>query len=221
MPWNDPEKQNSLEDVDVEDFYDTEGYSSLKKKKKARFGLSEGFPGLPDGFRKWAGIGAALVAILILVIVLASKDSKTVRIDPQLYQRTDALQARVESLEDVVQKIDTLEQQVAALQQFQRSVDVRESDLVTRIDQLAKDMDKLSKRPAPQAVAPPAAPSRSKPSAEAATGTGKYHVVQQGENLFRIGLKYNLSVPEIQKLNKLGPNDPIHVGQKLLVQPAR
>jgi len=69
MSWNDPEKQNSLEDVDVEDFYDTEGYSSLKKKKKARFGLGEGFPGLPDGFRKWAGIGAALVAVMILVMV--------------------------------------------------------------------------------------------------------------------------------------------------------
>lgn len=221
MSWNDPEKQNSLEDVDVEDFYDTEGYSSLKKKKKTRFGLGEGFPGLPDGFRKWAGIGAALVAVMILVMVLASKDSNTIRIDPQLYQRADALQARIESLEDVVQKIDTLEQQVAALQQFQRSVDAREADLSTRMDQLAKDMDKLSKRPAQQAVAPPAAPPQSKPAAGAVTGTGKYHVVQQGENLFRIGLKYNLSVPDIQKLNKLGPNDSIHVGQKLLVQPAR
>ena len=221
MSWNDPEKENAIEGVDVEGFYDTEGYSSLKKKKKGLFGLGDNFPGLPDGFGKWAGIGAALVAVMILIMVLASRDSNTVRIDPQLYQRADALQARVESLEDAVQKIDTLEQQVAALQQFQRSVDVRESDLVTRMDQIAKEMDRLSKRPAPQVAAPTVAPAQSKPAAGAAAGTGKYHVVQQGENLFRIGLKYNLSVPDIQKLNKLGPNDSIHVGQKLLVQPAR
>jgi len=45
----------------------------------------------------------------------------------------------------------------------------------------------------------------------------KYHKVRQGETLYRIGLKYSVSVSEIRRLNHLGPNDSIHTGQRLLV----
>jgi len=45
----------------------------------------------------------------------------------------------------------------------------------------------------------------------------KYHKVRQGETLYRIGLKYNVPVPEIRRLNHLKPNESIHPGQRLLV----
>jgi len=45
----------------------------------------------------------------------------------------------------------------------------------------------------------------------------KYHKVRQGETLYRIGLKYNVPVSEIRRLNHLSPNDSIHPGQRLLV----
>jgi LysM repeat protein len=45
----------------------------------------------------------------------------------------------------------------------------------------------------------------------------KYHKVRQGETLYRIGLKYDVSVSEIRRLNRLSANDSIHPGQRLLV----
>ena len=45
----------------------------------------------------------------------------------------------------------------------------------------------------------------------------KYHKVRPGETLFRIGLKYNVPVTEIRRLNHLEPNESIHPGQRLLV----
>ena len=45
----------------------------------------------------------------------------------------------------------------------------------------------------------------------------KYHKVRQGETLYRIGLKYDVPVTEIRRLNHLEPNESIHPGQRLLV----
>jgi len=45
----------------------------------------------------------------------------------------------------------------------------------------------------------------------------KYHKVRHGETLYRIGLKYNVPVTEIRRLNHLQANESIHPGQRLLV----
>jgi LysM repeat protein len=45
-----------------------------------------------------------------------------------------------------------------------------------------------------------------------------HHVVQKGENLFRIALKYGLTVDELRKLNNLPPDASIQPSQKLLVK---
>lgn len=43
-----------------------------------------------------------------------------------------------------------------------------------------------------------------------------HHIVERGENLYRIALKFGISVKEIKKINKLKGNS-IKVGQKILV----
>lgn len=45
-----------------------------------------------------------------------------------------------------------------------------------------------------------------------------YHVVQKGENLYRIALKYGLTVDKLSKLNNLPPDATIQPNQKLLVK---
>jgi LysM repeat protein len=47
-----------------------------------------------------------------------------------------------------------------------------------------------------------------------------YHVVQNGQNLYRIGLTYQLSVEELLNLNDLKPGDAIYPGQRLLISKA-
>jgi LysM repeat protein len=44
-----------------------------------------------------------------------------------------------------------------------------------------------------------------------------YHEVKKGETLYRISKQYGTTVDELRRLNQLSPNQPIEVGQKLLV----
>ncbi len=45
----------------------------------------------------------------------------------------------------------------------------------------------------------------------------RYHEVTKGETLYRISKQYAITVDELCRLNKISPNQPIEVGQKLLV----
>jgi len=48
---------------------------------------------------------------------------------------------------------------------------------------------------------------------------GLYHVVKKGETLYRVSLKYGLSVEELCRINKITPVTVIVPGRKLLVKP--
>jgi hypothetical protein len=48
----------------------------------------------------------------------------------------------------------------------------------------------------------------------------RYHIVQNGQNLYRIGLTYQLSVEELVNLNGLKPGEAIYPGQRLLISKA-
>ena len=54
---------------------------------------------------------------------------------------------------------------------------------------------------------------------ERTTTERRYHVIKKGENLYRISLRYGLSVPELCHVNGINPQDVIKPGQKLLVAP--
>ena len=47
----------------------------------------------------------------------------------------------------------------------------------------------------------------------------KIHTVKQGENLYRISRRYNLSVDQIRQYNQLDSKADIYPGQKLKVSP--
>ncbi len=48
--------------------------------------------------------------------------------------------------------------------------------------------------------------------------TKEVYIVKQGETLYSISRKFNVTVSEIRKLNNLGPNDPLLFNQKLIVK---
>ena len=56
---------------------------------------------------------------------------------------------------------------------------------------------------------PPTPPSR--------PGSNIFHLVKPGENLFRIGKAYDVSIDELAKANRLKDANQIYVGQKLLI----
>ena len=49
-------------------------------------------------------------------------------------------------------------------------------------------------------------------------GTAEYHTVQKGETLYRISLKYHVSIEELIRINNLPNNGAVNAGQKLRVK---
>jgi LysM repeat protein len=61
---------------------------------------------------------------------------------------------------------------------------------------------------------------RSEPKSHDEIGADiRYHQVLAGETLYRISLKYGLTVEELRRINKIAPEGVIYVGQKLRVSP--
>ena len=61
------------------------------------------------------------------------------------------------------------------------------------------------------------APGTAAPDAALAQGSGQTHVVQPGENLFRIALKYSVSVSALSSVNGIVNPTMVYVGQTLII----
>lgn len=171
---------------------------------------------------------AAVVALtLILVVVLLFRtggDTATADVG-DVYTRLERLEAQLAKFENreeerqrtFVQFMQSEQEARARLDSQREGLD----DLRQKIAALEKAGQRPAAAPAAAPVAAPA-PQRQEQPAEtrpAATASADkiVHEVQRGENLYRIGLQYNISVNELLRLNNLSANDSIHPGQELVV----
>lgn len=124
------------------------------------------------------------------------------------------LQLKVTALEE---KIVRLEEQLIELQ---GKVSASGSDpaLIQRVDALTHKIEALERQKQATAESKTKPARLSKPEAPA---KGRYHTVQKGETLFGISKKYGISLAELRKQNNLHANQPLRIGQKLLVSPSR
>jgi membrane-bound lytic murein transglycosylase D len=76
-----------------------------------------------------------------------------------------------------------------------------------------------AKAPAkPKQVKVAKAAPKPKPAKAAVSGSAKIHVVKPNETLYRVAVRYELSVDELRRLNRMGPEDTyIRPGQRLRV----
>ena len=193
-----------------------EQYSLWKENMKAKLGtttpkVSEKIP--------LSKFGIGFLILFILLILLFARNKITV-----LEKRIGALESSVKNVEEKVDKLDLVEnrdtqvsEQAQTFQQFKESVVRSEAALTSRMDQIAVKLDSLqrqmSKTPAVKAKTLKAAKVSKK------TASNRYHIVKKGETLYQIGPQYGLTVNKLRQLNKLGNNDTIYPGQKLVVGP--
>lgn len=77
---------------------------------------------------------------------------------------------------------------------------------------------KAAPKAAPKAATVTLASSAKAPAAKPVNSKAKYHLVKPDETLYRVALTNGISVEQLRKFNRLGPNDnKIRVGQKLKV----
>jgi len=173
------------------------------------------------GVAPWQKNGKALVlagaAVLVMALALLYFLGQGEKKEPEM------------DLQPLLKKIGLLEERMAKLEskgkeapQIQEKVDSLTRNLNERLSHLEKDINQIKEeatsgrrkaevtQPAEQT---PAGPPRllTKP------GATRFHTVAPGETLYRIALRYGLSVEALCRLNNLSPDQSIRIGQKLNV----
>jgi anti-anti-sigma factor len=162
-------------------------------------------------------VAGAIVLVLLLVVLyfFGQGEKKGPEVDLQpLLKRIGLLEERMAKLENKGKEVP----------QVQEKLDSLTKNLNERLSHLEKDINQIKEEAASgkkkaditQPAAPVPAPQ---PRSPAKPGGSRFHTVAPGENLFRIALRYNLTVNELRRLNNLKPDQSLRVGQKLDVGP--
>ena len=169
-----------------------------------------------------AGLGLAALVVILGLIFLRPENT----VDPQLLQ---SLETRIQQLERKLTTIGVMDQiierlgkQEQDLDQLAKKTDRFESTVTTQIDQIIKELVALHQKTAQLKAAatpqPTPAVKKQPDAAQKTKSTAKLHQVQPGETLYRISLRYGLSVEQLRSYNDLTANDAIYPGQKLKLQ---
>jgi len=191
---------------------DEMGYTRKDESTRRR----KSFPGFKPQRKTLILGGAGILLLIVLIAVFSGRDSELTTGDlPSIQARLDKLDKRLTGLEGMEARIASLEKQQKGLPQSM--ADQPAKSLTNRLDRLAQRIDQLEKTTAslPAKTEAPF-PVQGKPLPP---GKGRYHEVRSGENLYRIALRYRITVNELCRLNNMTPDQVIHPGQKLLVAP--
>jgi len=191
-------------------------------------------------FRRYWVLLALLILVLLGLYIFYSATrpkSNTVRLSQAtiLDSRIDEIELRLSHLEEKASETDQSEEAgvpVEAVDRLSDRMDRIEGSFKTWMEEMTAKMEAVQKKPVAQKPVAKAKPKKQVPvekketkvvpktDKQAPVGDSKarYHTVQLDETLYRISLKYGLSVDRIKELNQL-PNNTIKLGQKLRVSP--
>ena len=209
MTHNNKGREDSFNIGEEESNYN-EQYSLWKENMKAKLGtntpkVSEKIP--------LSKFGIGFLVLLILLILLFARNKINV-----LENRIVELEKSVKNIEQTVENRTTqVSEQDQTFLQFKERFDRSEAALTSRMDQIAVKLASLQR----QMSKIPAQKTKTLKAAKVSKKTtlNRYHIVKPGETLYQIGPQYGLTVNKLHQLNKLGNNDTIYPGQKLLVRP--
>jgi anti-anti-sigma factor len=157
---------------------------------------------------------AVLVLALVALFFLGQGEKKGPELDLQpLLKKIELLEERIAKLESRGKEAPQVQEKLDSLT---RNLNERLSHLEKDINQIKEEAASGKRKAELSSPAPTAAPPSRSPAKPGATG---FHTVVPGENLYRIALRYNLTVDELRRLNNLRPDQSIQVGQKLKVSP--
>jgi LysM repeat protein len=145
-----------------------------------------------------------IVGLLVMTAVLA------VSFGFYLYYLSQRFDEMTMNLTNLELRIGCLEKQNAELQ-----TKISNSVIVNKVE---TQVSALEKQITPSQADKKSSTDTSKKSKAVKK---RYHEVKRGETLYRISKQYGITVDELRRLNKLSPNQPIEVGQKLLVSKVR
>ena len=153
------------------------------------------------------------IGFLSLVILLILLLGATMGIIIGSKSRLKKLEDRVAELETIEHRISQIMDQARTFEKPKERLDRLEATISSTTAPGADGSDSLEKDTAVEI------PRKFESSSPSKLPEKRYHTVSSGETLYRIGLKYGLTVKKLQVLNQLNDGAVIHPKQKLLVIP--
>ena len=167
----------------------------------------------------YVAIGGFMILIVLCVVLIARTYSLAEK--AQLL----ALESRLEQLEGRLGSMageGALSQTGGSGNQFillTERLDQLEANMTARMNNMVKELNTAPPKTASQAVQKAETPKQL--PAEKKETNAKMHTVKQGDTLYRISRRYNLSVDQLREYNKLGVKAAIYPGQQLQVAPPK
>jgi LysM repeat protein len=167
----------------------------------------------------YIAIGGFMILIVLCVVLIARTYSLAEK--AQLL----ALESRLEQLEG---RLGSMQGEGALSQTggsgnelilLTERLDQLEANMTARMNNMVKELNTGPSKTASQAVQEVQTPKQL--PAEKKEAKVQMHTVKQGDTLYRISRRYNLSVDQLREYNKLGVKATIYPGQQLQVTPPK
>lgn len=160
-------------------------------------------------------ITASFTVIAVIIISLSFytllKSQKSMR------EKLAAMEAGVLKMEERLARMESTDKSNSKIDEQRTKLEISLMDRMESIENLFNaKIRKTGKDTLHSEASEKTAPVKEavKTSGDNASG---YHIVVPGETLYRISINNNISVNELRRLNNIGPQSVIHVGQKLRV----
>jgi len=192
----------------------------------------------------YIAIGGFLILIVLSVVLIARTYSLAEKVQLlALESKLGKLESRLWSIEGegglsqsagpgnqlilLTERLDQLEANMTARINNSRNqlillterLDQLEANMTARINNMANQLNTAPAKPV--AAATPKTEAAAPAPALKKETKAKIHTVKQGDTLYRISRRYNLSVEQLRQYNKLDSKASIYPGQKLNIAPQK
>jgi LysM repeat protein len=210
------ENGNDKDFVLSSDYQDRE---VLEPRESSPFGSDSRAAGERAFKHIYIAIAGFLTLIILCVVLIARTYSLAEKAQLlALESRLEQLEGRLGSLEGegVLSQTGRSGNQLILLTE---RLDQLEANMTARMNDMVKELNALPPKSGQESVQKAAAPKQT-PAAKKET-KAKIHTVKQGDTLYRISRRYQLSVDQLREYNKLGTKADIYPGQQLYVTPPK
>jgi LysM repeat protein len=162
--------------------------------------------------------GVGVLLLITIFILISGGDDKGSSEDLNLIKAgITQMDKRIQRIDDVEKRASYLEAEVKGLKQSMSKIERTGGSLKKGLDELTQKMDRLQRGTGPPTVKKGTKPTiKKEPISQEKR---QYHIVRSGDTLYRIAIKYGISLSELRRINNLTPNQDIYPNQKLLVTP--
>ncbi len=215
MKWKDSGDMVDKEEKTEEEHFDEEQYSPWVERKETKKGIKLGGYQVPLSLLVTAII--ILIAVLSVILLNGGDDSADPQQIADLDQRLRQLEDRLDKYESIDEKVTAIWEQAKSFEKFKDRFDRSEASTSLRMDHLTMSLEALQKQ-INEAGRPKAGGAAKGTVAGKSSSKARYHEVQPGDTFYSISKKYNLTVEELIRLNKMEPDGVLMPGQKLIVR---